>query len=420
VPAFPGVATLAAATLALCCVPALAEGCPGRPDALGTARVVTIDPKAHPRVGSFSFDEVLPLADKEVVITFDDGPLPAYTASILQTLAAECVRATFFMVGQMARANPDWVRRVYNAGHTVGTHTLAHRPLFNFLPEETAVAEIERGIAAVEEALGDRRALAPFFRFPGLRTSPPMERYLERRGVTIWSIDFHGDDWRAISAEEVVERTMRKLERKGRGILLLHDIQARTALALPILLRRLKAAGYRVVHAVPAGAARPERLPNSTPPVARPAAPSIWPVPVTVEMVSRPELPVVSPLSFGAPHLFAGEVLIGSVDPSAMPMRVSADNLLRTPEPPVRRRMRAVWPRPLPLAERRAETPPVPSAQSLDLARPLAWQVTFTASAPARPRGLKRPASGLGTIRGGSRPAEQTTVTRPQWLNWIH
>ena len=403
-PAYPGVVALAAAALAFSLAPALAEGC-GRADALGTARVMSVDPAAHARVGSFHFDDGLPLADKEVVLTFDDGPLPAYTASILRTLAEECVRATFFMVGRMARANPEWVRRAYNAGHSIGTHTLAHRPLFNFLPEETAIEEIERGIAAVGEALGEPRALAPFFRFPGLRTSAAMERYLAGRGVMIWSIDLHGDDWRAISADEVVERVMHKLARKRRGIVLLHDIQARTALALPKLLRRLKAGGYRVVHAVPAGERRPQRMPEPAVPMARPAGRSVWPLPAAIEIAGPPELPAPSPASFGFPELFGDSGLIVAADGEALRLATAA--LLRPPQPAPGRK--AVWPEP---AAAPAGGPPalaVPSLQSLDLTRPLDWQADWRAQAPTR----RRPPGSAGPDRtrtaGGQRPRAAAT-----------
>src|SRR5262249_3357578 len=86
-----------------------AEECPA--DALGVSRTIVVDPREHPRVGSMQYNESLPLKDHEVVLTFDDGPLPPYTTRILETLAAECVKATFFMVGRMAQGYPAIVRR---------------------------------------------------------------------------------------------------------------------------------------------------------------------------------------------------------------------------------------------------------------------------------------------------------------------
>jgi peptidoglycan/xylan/chitin deacetylase (PgdA/CDA1 family) len=100
--------------------PARAAECP--PDALGTSRTIAVDPSEHPRVGSLQYRETLPLENHEIVLTFDDGPLPPNTVRILETLASECVKATFFMVGRMAQSYPWLVRRVYNEGHTIANH----------------------------------------------------------------------------------------------------------------------------------------------------------------------------------------------------------------------------------------------------------------------------------------------------------
>src|SRR5450759_5168450 len=99
------------------------NACPGNPDALGTSRVLTISPSEFSQIGSMQYKQTLPLNDHEVVITFDDGPLPPYTNFILDTLASQCVKATYFLVGQMAHAYPSVVRRIYNEGHTIGTHS---------------------------------------------------------------------------------------------------------------------------------------------------------------------------------------------------------------------------------------------------------------------------------------------------------
>ena len=253
--AIAGLCMLAGAT-----APALADECPGNPDALGTSRVISVDPADHTRIGSMQYHETLPLADKEVVLTFDDGPLPPYTNRVLETLAAECVKATFFMVGRQARAYPDMVRKVYNAGHTVATHSQNHPLIFTRLSLPAAQNEIEQGRASVSAALGDERAMAPFFRFPGLGRSNAIEDYLAAHDIMTWSADFPADDWMHIPAQQVLKRALDRLERKGKGVLLLHDIQPRTAIALPILLRALKARGYRIVHVMPAGPERPKTL----------------------------------------------------------------------------------------------------------------------------------------------------------------
>lgn len=236
---------------------AQAAECNGNPNALGTSRTLVVDPREHPRIGTMQYGETLPLEDHEVVLTFDDGPLPAHTNAVLDILAAQCVKATFFMVGRMAREFPQDVRRVHDAGHTIGTHSENHPLFFGKLPADRMSAEIDDGIAHVAAALGDPSQLAPFFRIPGLRRGDAVEASLSKRGLMTWSADFPADDWRHISSSQVVHFAMSRLEAKGKGILLLHDIQARTQAALPVILQQLKARGYRIVHVVPATPERP-------------------------------------------------------------------------------------------------------------------------------------------------------------------
>ncbi|HWP24904.1 MAG TPA: polysaccharide deacetylase family protein [Xanthobacteraceae bacterium] len=240
--------------LAVLCASSAARAaeCSGNPDALGVGRIIAAAPGQYARIGTMQYADTLPLADKELVLTFDDGPLPPYTNRVLDILAAECVRATFFVVGRMARAYPKLVQRIYAEGHTVGTHSETHPGHFNEMPITRMQTEVEDGIASAAAALGSAGAVAPFFRIPGLRRGKAVETYLRERGLMVWSADFPADDWRHISASEIVNVALRRLEAKRRGILLLHDIQPATALALPELLRELKSRGYRIVHVVPA------------------------------------------------------------------------------------------------------------------------------------------------------------------------
>ena len=99
---------------------------PGNPARSASAAPSWSTRSEHPLLGSMQYRKSLPLNDKEVVLTFDDGPLPPYTNRILDTLASECVKATFFMVGRMVRGYPTLVRRIYNDGHTVANHSQNH------------------------------------------------------------------------------------------------------------------------------------------------------------------------------------------------------------------------------------------------------------------------------------------------------
>lgn len=240
---------------ALLPAPALAQSCPGNPDALGTERVLAVDPTIQ-RVGRKHFPQTLPLAPKEVVLTFDDGPWPGTTARVLDALKRECVHATFFLLGRNVVAHPELARRELADGHTLAHHTFAH-PLLDRMRREAAEAEIDRGIAAVETALyGEVRhpTRTPFFRFPGFASSPALLDRLAGRGFTVFGADLWASDWLPMRPQQELELTLERLDAQGGGIILFHDTKRATAAMLPAFLRALKARGYRVVHVVPAAA----------------------------------------------------------------------------------------------------------------------------------------------------------------------
>jgi peptidoglycan/xylan/chitin deacetylase (PgdA/CDA1 family) len=230
--------------------PAMAAGaaCPGRPDALGTSRVLAVD-ISTPRVGRKHFPVTLPLADKEVVLTFDDGPLPGTTDRVLAALKAECVHATFFLLGHMVEKSPALARRERAEGHTIASHSYGH-PLLGHMRPERAMADINRGFAAIDTALG-ANARAPFFRFPGFVSSPALLDLLAARGIVVFGADEWASDWNPMTPEAELRLTMGRIHHARGGILLLHDTKAQTAAMLPSLLRALKAGGYRIVHVVP-------------------------------------------------------------------------------------------------------------------------------------------------------------------------
>jgi peptidoglycan/xylan/chitin deacetylase (PgdA/CDA1 family) len=237
---------------------ALAGEC-ANPNALGTSRTLAIDNTSHLKLGSQQYNETLPLADHEVVLTFDDGPLGPYTTRILDLLAAECVKATYFLVGTMAQSQPALVKRIQREGHTLGTHSRSHPLTFDRMPVAEAENQIDGGIAMVQAALGDQGKLAPFFRIPGLMRSSAVENVLAQRSLVTWSVDLVADDWyRGITADDIAKRALRRLDERGRGILLLHDIHPATALAMPRILKGLKERGFRIVHVVPASPNQPK------------------------------------------------------------------------------------------------------------------------------------------------------------------
>jgi peptidoglycan/xylan/chitin deacetylase (PgdA/CDA1 family) len=342
-------------------LPASAADCPGHPDALGTSRTLVVDPRAHTKIGTMQYAETLPLRDHEVVLTFDDGPLPRNSNQVLAILAAQCIKATFFEIGQMARSFPDGVRKLRDAGHTIGTHTQNHPLTMNRMPIERARAEIDDGIASVKAALGADAdtSLAPFLRIPGLMRAEAVEDYLASQGIQTWSADFPADDWRHISSQRVYDLAIQRIEAKGKGILLLHDIQARTVAALPRILETLKARGYRIVQVVPATPDRP----------ATPSEPQEWQLHPTSENVAISHWPKIPNFVFANADRLA---------PASLSDFDSADGeLLLRPEPfdRVNRHVRGVplpqeapWPREWLLPASSAKVAlPVPASSVFEL-----------------------------------------------------
>jgi peptidoglycan-N-acetylglucosamine deacetylase len=220
--------------------------CTTNPDGLGVSRIVEIDTTGGPGFGFEHYKAYDFLQTKEVVLTFDDGPWPGSTKSVLETLAGHCTKGTFFSIGKHALYHPEILKLVAAAGHTVGTHTFSHVDLSKMEPDK-AKEEIEKGFSAVKLALG--AAPASFFRFPLLRDPPDMVAYLGSRNVGIFSTDIDSFDFKfGKKPEAIVKTVMDKLEKKGKGIILMHDFQKSLAAALPQLLAELKAKGYKVVH----------------------------------------------------------------------------------------------------------------------------------------------------------------------------
>ena len=216
------------------------------PDALGVSRIVVIDTTGGPGFGFLQYKQFDFLTDKEVVLTFDDGPWPT-TPAVLKALADECTKAIFFPVGKHTTYHPEILKQVFAAGHTVGSHTWSHAHLDSKkLTEAQMKEEIEKGFSAVKTAIGT--APAPFFRFPGLGHTQVALGYLASRNISMFSVDVDSNDFRSSGPDQVINNVMTKLDKQGKGVILMHDLQKSTAQALPTLLRRLKAGGYKVVH----------------------------------------------------------------------------------------------------------------------------------------------------------------------------
>src|SRR4051794_37194471 len=197
---------------------AAASECP-RKDALGTSRVLAVDAATSPRVGLRSFPQTLPLADHEVVLTFDDGPWPGTTPKVLAALAHECVLATFFIIGRSASAHPEMVRRIAALGHSIGHHTFGH-PNIKYLKPDAAAAEIDKGIAAVEAALHGAAATTPttpFFRFPYFESQPATLDLLQKREIVVFGADLWASDWNRMASKAQLKLLADRLQSARKG-----------------------------------------------------------------------------------------------------------------------------------------------------------------------------------------------------------
>ena len=226
--------------------------CPANPNALGLARTVEVDTTGGPGFGFEQYKAHDFLVLKEVVLTFDDGPWPGNTPAVLAALAHHCTKATFFPVGKHALWHPEILKQVAAGGHTIGGHTWSHANLAGAKaakaarvqkarcrasdqPARPGVEEIEKGFSAIKLALGGPPA--PFFRFPFLKDPKDQLDYLGTRNIAVFSHDLDSFDFKMRKPEDVIKSVMTKLERKGKGIILMHDFQQATAKAMPDLLK---------------------------------------------------------------------------------------------------------------------------------------------------------------------------------------
>ncbi|KHD89157.1 MAG: polysaccharide deacetylase [Bdellovibrio sp. ArHS] len=193
-------------------------------------------------------------ARKEVILTFDDGPNNIYTPSILRSLNEVNAKAIFFALGKNSRLNPETLKLVASQGHAIGSHTETHSCIGNssacrkmhgrnFTFDE-AVEEIRKGHQAIYDVLG---WIDPFFRFPYAEGSPQLRNFLKTSSTGDFSWVIDSEDWKAQSNDNVLRNTLNQVEAKGRGIILFHDIQRKTAEIMPTFLRELYTRGYSVV-----------------------------------------------------------------------------------------------------------------------------------------------------------------------------
>lgn len=233
------------------------------PSPLGTARTLAVGTAGGLFTGLKTYPRTLPLGPREVILSFDDGPAST-TPAVLDALACEGVKATFFMIGRNVAANPALARRVREQGHTVASHSWSHPWTFRQLSVEAGRADIARGFAILNETVfglpGSSPPPVPFFRYPGFADTAPLNEWLAAQNIGVFGCDLWASDWNPMSADAQLKLVMERLEKAGRGHILFHDTRAQTAAMLPAFLRELKRRDYRVVNIVP-GPGQAETIP---------------------------------------------------------------------------------------------------------------------------------------------------------------
>ena len=191
------------------------------------------------------------LQPREVILTFDDGPRPGRTDAILNTLDQFGVKATFMMLGNSAEAHPALVKQVALDGHTIGSHSYDHADLTGMTRQE-ALDDIAKGERAITRALaGSGMSPAPFFRFPYLAQNGFLRTSVMQGNLVVLDVDIDSKDYYKDTPEQVAQRTLQRLDARGSGIILFHDIHPRTVAMLPSFLKSLEERGYSVVRLVP-------------------------------------------------------------------------------------------------------------------------------------------------------------------------
>jgi peptidoglycan/xylan/chitin deacetylase (PgdA/CDA1 family) len=239
--------TIIALLCAVCTVPAAYALAPkataARPVHAALGPELPLEVEHAGRAGLGPLGEVwrVPMEQKEIALTFDDGPYPFYTPLLLHELERSHAVATFFLVGRSCQEFPELVREIVEDGNEIGNHTFNHYKL-----TKLSAAEIAHQIAA------DSELLEPFVGHPITLFRPPHGRY-DHRVVALasemgYDTIFWSDspeDTKNVLPSVIIGRVLRQAT--PGGIVLLHNGQYKTVEALPLIIDRLRAEGYTFV-----------------------------------------------------------------------------------------------------------------------------------------------------------------------------
>lgn len=194
------------------------------------------------------------LPAKTVLLTFDDGPHPIHTPEVLDILKGQGVHAIFFQIGRnlgevkqglaLPGHNQAIVSRLLREGHAIGNHSFTH-PVLPKLDSQRVAREIADTQTLIEAMVPEGIGRTGGFRPPyGARDDKVLAQIDQHHlRSMVWNID--SEDWADPLPQSVAHRVVREAEKVGRGIVLMHDIHARTVEALPVVIRELRARGFR-------------------------------------------------------------------------------------------------------------------------------------------------------------------------------
>jgi polysaccharide deacetylase family sporulation protein PdaB len=179
--------------------------------------------------------------NKNIALTFDDGPNSKYTPQVLKILEQEQVRATFFLIGQHAEQEPELVKQIYRAGHEIGNHTYSHVMLTK-VPSLKIKLEVEKTRDIVQELTGANTVLfrPPWGVFDGRSLAELASRKFD---AVLWSVDSR--DWSRPGIDTIKKNIFNSV-RNG-SIILCHDDHDQIVTALPEIIRELKSRGFQFI-----------------------------------------------------------------------------------------------------------------------------------------------------------------------------
>lgn len=174
-----------------------------------------------------------------VALTFDDGPSKHWTEGLLDGLKERNVKATFFLIGANAEANPTLVERMVREGHLIGNHTYSHVQLTT-ISHEAAYREIDEANEVLSAAVGEG---IHYIRPPFGSWQEGLDSLVDMQ-VVLWDVD--PQDWKVQNTDRIVDNVLKDV--KDGDIVLLHDVYRESVEAALRIIDELQERGYEFVR----------------------------------------------------------------------------------------------------------------------------------------------------------------------------